>query len=527
MEISDAIWQYVFPRLDLQDIMQLASTCTASHYLIAHTPLDHLSASVSQAVVPPGLTSKRCLLELVSKRGELLTHLRGRGSFSPQIQHLSFSDDVADGCLQGNAQHKPSPSGPLLRIEQVLWSPSMIFEEPSRWLLLNPESGSQRAPIVLDTKTGQQVSFHGRRCSSVLDPPLPGHGTQLHASWLSDGHRLLWHPAQEHWWCRRPCSPKEICLVDACSQKLSPVILPGAQHAGNSHFFTACSLDDQARPLARDIIAWVASPVVNRRLEDHVIVFDVSGRQTLFQLACPENVFHTFLQRHGLPISPGQQGDPQEAGKDWDIDACDLQLSPNKRLLAITWLCQRRDGQAYSDSNSKVMGLSIHNAISGACQHSMVLTTTWQGPIRQPEWLPCSSNLMYANSNSLHLITSAGQLLWHSSLADRCPRLASALPAQPNADWTITPSASPCGHWLLVTDELKHDPQLANFNHGPADFREQEPTFDGHISLVEASTGRILYDHRSTRRCHSCIKWMRLETCASIQGCQESSPSSL
>ncbi len=492
MEISDAIWQYAFPHLDLQDIMQLASTCAAFHRLIAHTPLDHLSAAVRQAVLPSELTSKRSLLELVSQQGELLTRLRGRGSFSPRIQHLQFS-----------ARHKPSLRRPVLRFEQVLWSPSTIFEDPSRWLLLNPESGSQQAPIVLDTASGEQVSFQGRRCPSGLDPPLPGHDPELHASWLSDGHRLLLHPAQEHWWHGYAYRPQGMRLVYTCSQSMCPVILPGVQHAGNSHFFTARSLDDHAI----DILAWVASPVVNRRLEDHIMVFDVSGWRTLFQLACPENVLHTFLQRHGLRISPVQQ----EEGKDWNIGAHDLQLSPNKRLLAVTWLCQRRDGQAHPDSTSRLMGLSIHNAVSGACQHSMVVPTTGQEPTHQPEWLPCSSNLMYANSDGLHLITSTGQPLWHISLADRCPRFADALAWQLDK-WalTITPSASPCGRWVLATEERSGAQRTAyesSSNLGRADLRGQRSTFQGCISMVEVSTGSVLASHMTQYPCKGHIQW--------------------
>ncbi len=502
-EISDAIWQYVFPHLDLQDIMQLASTCTAFQHLIAHTPLDHLSAAVRQTVLPSELTSDQSLLELVSQQGEFLTRLRGRGSFSPRIQHLSFNDDV----LGGNAHHAPSQNGPLFQFEQLLWSPSTKFEDPSRWLLLNPESGGERAPIVLDTKTGEQVSFHERRCPFGLDPPLPGHVPELHASWLSDGHCLLLHPAQEDWWHGYAYSPKGTRLVDACSQSMTPVILPGVQHAGNSHFFTARSLDDHER----DLLAWVASPVVNRRLEDHIIVFEVIGWRTLFQLACPEDALHMFLQRSGLQISPGRQGERQNVGINWDITAHDLKLSPNKRLLAVTWLCQRREGQAREDSKSMLMGLSIHDAVSGACQHSMVLTPEGPGPTHQPEWLPRSSNLMYANSNGLHLITSAGQLLWRTPLPEIHLRLLTSMAWQPDArSLTITPSASPCGRWVLVTEEYyraQHAVYRSHFHHEPAGSEDQEPTFKGRISIVEASTGSILASQMTHHPCVGHIEW--------------------
>ncbi len=62
--ISDALRQYMVLHLDVQHIVQLASSCRAWHELISQTTVNQLSDSVRHALLPLGLTSELPLQEL-------------------------------------------------------------------------------------------------------------------------------------------------------------------------------------------------------------------------------------------------------------------------------------------------------------------------------------------------------------------------------------------------------------------------------------------------------------------------------
>ena len=80
---------------------------------------------------------------------------------------------------------------------------------------------------------------------------------------------------------------------------------------------------------------------------------------------------------------------------------CQLLLAPNKELLAVVWHFSTRllSGQGFMWA----AGLSIHSAISGDLQRSMLLT---EGPEQEvndtkPSWLRCSSQLSYVSNGGL------------------------------------------------------------------------------------------------------------------------------
>ncbi len=479
-ETSDALRQYMMPHLDLEPAVALAGTCTACRSLITHTPLHQLSESTRRAVLPAGLTSELGLLELIEQQAQLLARLRGKQSFSPRIQHLIFREDVGLTSDQpGSAEQSEHSHGRPLRFEQLIWSPCARFEEASRWIVLDPESESKVAPIVVDTRTGQQICLQ--------DTSMPTHFPELHADWLRSDSHLLFHPSRKYRAAAN--SPVGTCLADVGIKKISTVTLPGAEHWGTSLVFQI----GNGEGATKDILAWIAAPVPSMRRENHIIVYDADSWQPMYQLACPDNIFESFMQRHMELLTPTQNASPEEEAMSFVI-FYKVILSPNTKQFAVLWqlyLCSFTDEHSNVDGYSGLPGLSIHHAMTGECLHSMELKPqTFSGDrwetSAQMRWLPCSSKLMYTDSTGVHLITSAGQLLWSNFASARDPdwALYQMIPGTAKT-WS---SASPCGCWILVVDSF--------FPMVGVSYQCQLPK--GRLaSILDASTGAVLHCHTS------------------------------
>ncbi len=476
IEIGDALRQYMLPFLDLKAIVQLAGSCRSWQHLIAHTSLHQLPDSARQALLPPDLTSDLPLLQLVRQQAQLLGRLQGRDGFSPCIQHLSFDDDLDERQQGSNLQD----TKPTSHFQNLLWSPCTRLEDSSRWLALDPISKCKREPSIIDIGTGRQIRLKGEACLPTAKGTTSEYVSPLHPTWLSDGRCLLLCLQKDPF--PQPVASTEMCLVDACSQRILPVNLQGAMPTGIPHFFTACRQDG----CAQDIFAWVASPLTSNRLQNHISVYDVDSWQLLYQLSCPENVLHTCSQQHSMQGSPGLRGACTQINKHWKLEAHALMLSPDQQLLAVVWwLWDKPHALANlpveTTKHSKSTSLSIYRAVSGVCQYSTVLTCRDAKRFGEAMWLPCSSNFMYTKRHDLHLISSTGQRLWSSFMPDRSQDLAEALTIQAEGHPYIRTDsqASPCGRWILVTDNLC----AADFRNGYSEL---------HASILDASTGSVL-----------------------------------
>ncbi len=497
-EISDALRRYMLPHLDLQHIVRLASSSRAWHELTGHAIVDQLSNSVRRTLLPSGLTSDLPLQELVEYQTELLARLRCNHGFSPRIQPLSLSNDLS-------SQQGILACEPPLRFEQLVWSRCTRYKVASHWLLLHARQDDAINSILLNAQTGQQQVHFQQMCLSVK---LGGiFKCKMHASWLADQPCLLCHPAFE-----QVCDPREIRLADASTGHVSAITLPGAQHEGSSQLFEA----HDNKGCAKNILAWVAAPAVSKHFEDHIIVYDVSGSwQHLYQLSCPDSVVERFRQLHGKPISPDSNSSQGMQDKDLMITAQKLMLSPDGKLLAIAWLA--RAHQHLREIVDEVKGLSIHSALKGECKLSLVLMPGhnlpgWDDP---PSWLPNSSNLMYANSNGLHVISSTGQLLWSQHTPERTTELAMTLAKYRfTADgecciYTRT-SVSECGRWICVADEHHENVPRADLLDGLQHF--------GQASIVEAASGLVLHRHKICADPGYGIPWSKFGATCLIPG---------
>ncbi len=440
-EINDALCRYTLPHLDLQHIVQLASSCRTWHELISRTSVDHLSDSVRHALSPWGLTSNLPLLEVVEHQADLLARLRCLHGFSPRIQPLNLSND-----LQSSGHDRRYVREPPMIFEQLAWSLCTRRENASHWLLLHISQHDGYFYILLDAQTGQQVQFQ-ETCLSIQ--PGATFQCKFDARWLADQPCLLLHPA-----CRHAFDPGEMCLANASTNHVSAITLPGAHREGSSRLFAA--YDEKG--CARDVLAWVASPVACKHFKDHIIVYDASSSgQRLYQLSCPESVVQSFMQLQSQHIGPGPGSSQRMPVKDWLVTPEKLMLSPNGDLLAIAWHVNVSAHQYVLTRTGEVQGLSIHSAIGGECKLSMVLMPgqtlpCWDDP---PSWIPNSSNLMYASSNGLHVISSSGELLWSQPTSERTLDLATD-PLLDTDEYHIETrtSASECGRWICVMDEI-------------------------------------------------------------------------
>ncbi len=546
-EIGDALRQRIFPHLDLQHVVALATTCRAWHDLINHTPLDQMSASVCRAVLPSGLTCKLPFLELVKRQAELLARLRGKLGSCVRIQRLSFNEHLPgagstyavaqnndsvrhvpdDSSLQRSAQSNAAldvssmpqqtnvPGGssiqgslkqeqpmyvPPLRFRQLVWSPCADLEHASRWIALQGDDASKRIPLVVDIDTGQQVRFQGGPPSLVTipyDPPFRKPATDLEPTWLSTSDSLLLHHAQQTH--ARPCEPSSMRIADACSQSMSPVPLPGALHMGNSHVFTACTGEGGTK----DILACIAAPVMKQRLEDQIIVYDVAAWRPLYHLSCPQNVFQSFMHSQHVQRRPGVHTGP--GTKAWVVAAGTVTLSPRRDMIAVVWQswlneCDQQRAMTTPVWFSLTSGFSVHSVIGGDCKHSMPLAASdaasavldVDSPSSCVQWLPRSSNLMYIDGNGLHLMTAAGQLLWSSTLADRCT--CSCVITEEARHWYSAKAstllhASPCGCWILVNDAATECHNQGSYRLSTSAERITR------VSLIDATTGRVVASH--------------------------------
>ena len=383
LSVRDALYQSTLPHLDLKQNLLLGSTCTAWLQLITRMPLHQLSERARRALVPSELAADGRLLELIEQQAQLLNRLRGKQGFHPSIQRLR--------CFHpSNSQHASagqdkSRRRKTLQYDELAWSPCTSLEQSSRWLALNPAFHCKCSPTVVDSASSHQMSFKGESSVDITKPAVFQPDPQIHASWLGNADRLLLHPSSQ---AGIECQPGSISLADMRGQTISRVNLPGADHSGRPCFFTVSCKDG----LERDIVCWVAKQRVNGCLKDHIRVYDLSTCLPLYQLGCPETFAITFLDTHSANINPVQRS---RKPRNWCLLPKQVLLDHSRQYLAVVWesWLQKRHGQA-PKAGSHVQGLSIHAAMSGELQHSMLLTVKgfeldWAS---QFTWLPHSSH---------------------------------------------------------------------------------------------------------------------------------------
>ena len=466
LEPGDALRHYMLPWLGLRNVVQFAGACRACRQLIMDTSLHELSEEARAIVLPSELTSRLPLLQLVKQQAQLMARLKGKHGFTPRIQRLSFADDLIEGRQQGIAgQCDPAPH----QFQKTFWSPCDRLEDASRWLVLRPHEGCKRLPIVLDTDTERQVCFE---MGSLPMRLIPNSISLLDAAWLMDksGRILIFQPqGQIH--------GSIACLADARSRTTLPFGTSGAQSRGTSHFFTVRSKEAPAL----DILCGVPELEHGTSSEDYISVYDASSRQLLYQLSFPQ--LHWFYVRLQHTASSQAQHLASEQQLAHAITVVrNVLLAPNKKLLAVLWrFCLKWP----PDANRQVdlcVGLRVHSAIRADPQHDMLLKDV-EG-CGQPDWLPCSSNMMYVSAGGvLHSMTSGGCMLWSSARDSRNPDQ-STHPAKQSAATRL--NASPCGRWILVMDIIQC-----------VCLGIPQPT--EHVTIVEASTGRNLAGYRADR----------------------------
>ncbi len=410
-----------------------------------------------------------------------MARLRCEHGFSPRIQPLSLSNDARNSSCQSRHAH-----GPLKFFDQMAWSLCTRYESASHWLLLHACQDDAIVYILLDARTGQQVHFQEMCLSVRIESRLP---CEVYAHWLADQPCLLFYPA-----CSQASGPREIRLADARTGNVSAVTLQQAHHEGHSHLFAAYDEDG----CAKDVLAWVASPVAGKHFEDHIIVYDVSSScQPLYQLSCPKSAVQTLISLRSKHTSGVQ-------GIDWLVTMQSLMLSPDGKLLAIAWLVKSSHIDLL-ERTSEVQALSIHSALEGECKLSMVLMPgstlpCWRAP---PSWIPNSSNLMYATNNGLHVISSNGELLWSQLTSERAPHVATS-PLVEADEYRIETRtrASENGRWIRVTDELHLKRRR---------LKDYERVGNvGQASILDAASGLVLHRHMIRGRPGFVCKWSKL-----------------
>ena len=538
VELDDALQQALFPHLSLRAILLLRTTCRAWRHQVDATPLYQLSQHARQSLLPQGLTSDLSLPALVKQQAQLLARLRAKQGADPQMQHLSFNDisdftwqldealpnakkpadgdDAADA--NGAAEDRPMHV-PELHFWSLAWSPCARVEDASAWILLELSSMCWHAYIMVDSTTGRQVCFHGDGSESVMQNPGTWRLSKTCGGWLTEGQRILFHPAREFSLPRSEIS--SVCLADASSRSVGRLELPGCdpQQLGRSSLFTISSHDCHAK----DVLCWAAQAVESTRLEGQVIAYDLSSSQPMWQLGCPEQLFHSFLAFYSMTLLPGQQGPslPDSTGlsvkcKGWTVEVSQITLAPSNDMLMMVWAFGLLDDEGLPGlpvPDSTLRGFSIHSAISGGLMHSMLIPAT-KGSYSiydsSPSWLPCSSNIIFTtNDGLLYLMTASGRILWTVCRSVRDPGqiIKQASHGLYGSKQRINThvSASPCGRWMLVLD------MDGDVHRRTGGYIKLSPSkYIGLVSIVEAATGSILHSDliwEQLRHTHGC--WSR------------------
>ena len=207
------------------------------------------------------------------------------------------------------------PPGPTL-FREVIWSPSVNLERPSRWILLMPSSGHGRAR-VMDLETGQQAWFQAGVSPPHDCPDEAEHLARSEAQWLRHGQCVLFHPSNLDMFAVQPTCIRK---ADVHSQDICTVTLPGTQSAGNSHLFTIKGPNSSML----EILCWVAEPVTSMALEKHIVVYDLSSLLLLYHLSCPEQLLDPFLNFHNICIRRNHRGPYGSRHFDWKLDVDEL-----------------------------------------------------------------------------------------------------------------------------------------------------------------------------------------------------------
>ena len=223
------------------------------------------------------------------------------------------------------------------------------FGDPGQHLPLQPKLDRKRpspAPIVVDTETGQQVSF--QECTSPMRL-APARDPIIHAAWLTGKpDRIMTFVS------KRPCEPIA-WLADVRDGSLLSIAIPNVQHLGTSSLFAVCSKEG----MTADILCCVA------RLQDQIGVFNASSGQHLHQLSCPQELHQQFLQAQHDTLSPDQTAwSSRDIPEDAAIIARRLLLAPNKDLLAVLWQYCILPHPTFARWRITSAGVSIQSAIN-------------------------------------------------------------------------------------------------------------------------------------------------------------------
>ncbi len=480
IESADALRQYMLPYLDLKAVLQLAGTCRSWRHVIIHTPLDSLSDSAQQAVLPSRLMSQKPLPEVLKQQAQLLARLRGKNSASPRIQRLSINDARPDSSKQGSTQQEHSTRKPKLHFRRLLWSPCASLEDAGRWIALNPHWAVRHVPIIVDLETSEPVCFSAEDSASIVTYHEKEH--ELEAYWL-DGNRLLFSELVGIY--DGPLQAAEICWADALTGRSFELALLRPGQLATAISLRRCIKESSSK----HTLSWITHSSAGRCSNDQMVFYNLPGRCPLYELNCPDQLLRSFLQFHGGRVGPAG------LSAEWRIHISRALVSPNGEFLAIIWefwLVHDAE-QPWPEPDSTSMGLSIHSAISGERQHSISLIAEF-GPSDGacwPMWLPDSSRIVFQNfAGRVICVTSSAVLLWSNHRSERDPAqcLAEERGDQHGCIYT-TFCESPCGRFILVEDKLDCD-----YHHGP--FVSGDPLIDSHpvqLSVVETSTGHILH----------------------------------
>ncbi len=536
-EVNNALWQPLSSYVGLRHMFLLGITCRAWHDCLANAPVDQLPEESRRILLPPGLTSRLPLLELVSRQAQLLAWLRCKHGIFPEIQHLSFErsrtgsnnadvDEAAEAdpkdeiifpeTVGSDANDEEDAAAESLDTEkrctrildprsfrELNWSPCLCVEDPSRWLALEPDCGYPGDPMLadLDTLDHQQVTYLDSLSEvfpGTTEPLIFDRPPESQAHWLEDGHCLLVHSPQATQAATTSCCPNYTYKVNACSKTRCLVRLPGANQNGTPHVF---AVSNPKIPVT-DIFCWLFEHAGSTGVEEQIIAYDLCSCQPLYQVSCPESLLDKCDHIHQAEgsASSGQDTRSSSQMRERRVFLKQLLVAPTKDFLVILWTISCLNNDHPSGEQKERRGLSIHSATTGELYHSRLLR------LADPEacsfaldillmWLPCSHNLMVLDRphGDLRLITPSGWELWKVSRAERSWDLVTAQASQPVkcSIWTGL-GASPCGRWILVTDEVHHNHRHAFMQHGP-------DGYTGQVSIVETSTSNICFRYTSRK----------------------------
>ncbi len=462
----DPLQRYMLPHLDLRSAMLLASTCRAWRHLISLTSPSQMSESSCRALLPSGLTSTLPLLELVQQQAKLLAKLRAKQGFSPGMQRLTVKHNAQDSDQQRDGYQRAIENSP--GFTELAWAPCASLEDPSCYIALNSDWGAIHKSIVINTETGRPVCLEGQSSASIMAGHAAKQGSNFYATWL-DGHRLLFFPASVEF--DGSVSASDICLADVGTGNCCTLALSSAQQVGRSSLFAIRSNGGSSK----DLFCWIS----NHEGGEKVVACDLQGAQPLYQLTCPDHLMNSFLRSSGTSSGCDMPTAGEQRGS--SLETLGILVSPTKDALAVLWTvimhswkpCYRGTGPG-----SPLMGLSIHSAITGQCQHSVSLTAEYSfhdGDVL-PVWLPGSSNLVFVNRmNLLICMASSGRKMWSTHLFERGLALL-------GAHETIYTDLfiAPCGRFILVLDLRTGG--LPSVHWVKA------------VSIVDASSGKVLHN---------------------------------